>query len=104
MIDLAALRQDPDAFKKSQAARGESVELVDQVITADAARRTALGEFESLRANQKAIGTSRLIFGQVSQIFIINIVKKGIGRGKFCTNHKTRSTGRENWICVGVVS
>jgi seryl-tRNA synthetase len=56
MIDLAALRQDPDAIKKSQAARGESVELVDQVITADAARRTALGEFESLRANQKAIG------------------------------------------------
>ena len=57
MIDLAALRQDPDAVKKSQAARGESVELVDQVITADAARRTVLGEFESLRANQKAIGT-----------------------------------------------
>ena len=57
MIDLAALRQDPDAVKKSQAARGESVELVDQVITADAARRAALGEFESLRANQKAIGT-----------------------------------------------
>ena len=57
MIDLAALRQDPEAFKQSQAARGESVELVDQVITADAARRTALGEFESLRANQKAIGT-----------------------------------------------
>lgn len=57
MIDLAALRQDPDAFKKSQAARGESVELVDLVIAADAARRTALGEFESLRANQKAIGT-----------------------------------------------
>ena len=56
MIDLAALRQDPEAVKKSQAARGESVELVDQVIAADAARRTALGEFESLRANQKAIG------------------------------------------------
>jgi seryl-tRNA synthetase len=57
MIDLAALRQDPEVVKQSQAARGESVELVDQVITADAARRTALGEFESLRANQKAIGT-----------------------------------------------
>ena len=38
MIDLAALRQDPDAVKQSQAARGESVELVDQVIAADAAR------------------------------------------------------------------
>ena len=56
MIDLAALRQDPEAIKQSQAARGESVELVDQVIVADVARRTALGEFESLRANQKAIG------------------------------------------------
>ena len=56
MIDLAALRQDPEAVKKSQAARGESVELVDQVVVADVARRTALGEFESLRANQKAIG------------------------------------------------
>jgi len=56
MIDLAALRQDPEAVKKSQAARGESVELVDQVVVADVARRIALGEFESLRANQKAIG------------------------------------------------
>ena len=57
MIDLVALRQDPEAVKKSQAARGESVELVDQVVVADSARRTALGEFESLRANQKAIGS-----------------------------------------------
>jgi seryl-tRNA synthetase len=56
MIDLAALRQDPEAVKKSQAARGESVELVDQVVVADVARRAALGEFESLRANQKVIG------------------------------------------------
>ncbi len=56
MIDLAALRLDPDAVKKSQAARGESVELVDQVIAADLTRRTVLGEFESLRANQKSIG------------------------------------------------
>ena len=42
MIDLAVLRQDPDALKKSQAARGESVELVDQVIAADIARRSAV--------------------------------------------------------------
>lgn len=56
MIDLAALRTDPEAVKQSQAARGESVELVDQVVLADTARRAALGEFESLRANQKAIG------------------------------------------------
>ena len=56
MIDLAVLRQDPDAMKKSQVARGESVELVDQVIAADIARRSAVGEFEALRTTQKAIG------------------------------------------------
>lgn len=56
MIELAFLRQDPDAIKKSQGARGESVDLVDQVIAADIARRSAVGEFEALRATQKAIG------------------------------------------------
>lgn len=56
MIDLAVLRQDPDALKRSQAARGESVELVDQVLAADVARRSAVGEFEALRTTQKAIG------------------------------------------------
>jgi seryl-tRNA synthetase len=56
MIDLAALRLDPESVKRSQAARGESVELVDQVLVADANRRTAVGEFETLRASQKAIG------------------------------------------------
>ena len=56
MIDLAVLRQDPDALKRSQAARGESVELVDQVLAADVSRRSAVGEFEALRTTQKAIG------------------------------------------------
>lgn len=56
MIDLAVLRQDPDAVKKSQAARGESVDLVDQVLVADIQRRSAVGEFEALRTTQKAIG------------------------------------------------
>lgn len=57
MIDLATLRQDPDAVKRSQAARGESESLVDQVVAADAARRTAVGEFETVRSKQKAIGS-----------------------------------------------
>jgi seryl-tRNA synthetase len=56
MIDLAVLRQDPDAVKKSQSDRGESVDLVDQVLAADIQRRSAVGEFEALRTTQKAIG------------------------------------------------
>lgn len=56
MIDLAVIRQNPDALKRSQEARGESVDLVDQVVAADAVRRAAVGEFEAVRAEQKALG------------------------------------------------
>ena len=56
MIDLAIIRQNPDAVKRSQQARGESVELVDQVIAADSERRTAVGQFEAVRAQQKSLG------------------------------------------------
>ncbi|MBU6347553.1 MAG: serine--tRNA ligase, partial [Actinomycetales bacterium] len=56
MIDLATLRQDPDAMKASQQARGESTSLVDDVLAADVIRRAAVTEFEQLRATQKSLG------------------------------------------------
>jgi len=56
MIDLAALRLDPDAVRRSQQVRGESVELVDEVLAADVARRAAVGVFEALRTEQKSLG------------------------------------------------
>ena len=56
MIDLQLLRESPDVIRRSQQARGGSVELVDEVIAADAARRAALTEFETLRAEQNAFG------------------------------------------------
>ena len=57
MIDLAALRQDPDVMKASQQARGESVTLVDDVLAADVVRRAAVTEFETLRSTQKNLGS-----------------------------------------------
>ena len=56
MIDLAVIRQDPDAIKRSQKVRGESESLVDDVLAADVARRAAVGAFEALRTEQKALG------------------------------------------------
>ena len=56
MIDLNLLRENPEAIKKSQRARGGSEELVDQAIAADAAWRKSLSEFETLRAQQNAFG------------------------------------------------
>ncbi len=56
MLDLRRLRDDPDTVRASQRARGEDDALVDAVLAADEKRRAALGDFESLRAEQKGIG------------------------------------------------
>ncbi|QGH68276.1 serine--tRNA ligase [Pseudactinotalea sp. HY158] len=54
MIDLKALRDNPDRARRSQLARGADPELVDEVLAADERRRSLLTMFESLRAEQKA--------------------------------------------------
>jgi seryl-tRNA synthetase len=58
VIDPQLLRDNPDALRASQEARGASVALIDDAIAADSSRRTAIGEFESLRAEQNAFGKS----------------------------------------------
>ena len=58
MIDVKAIRENPDLVRASQKARGESVELVDQVLAADEIRRNAIVEFEALRAEQNALSKS----------------------------------------------
>ncbi|MBC7639883.1 MAG: serine--tRNA ligase, partial [Rhodoferax sp.] len=56
MIDLRVVRDDPDAVRASQRARGEDPDLVDHVLAADEERRGALAGFEQARAEQKAAG------------------------------------------------
>ncbi|WP_460468412.1 serine--tRNA ligase [Calidifontibacter terrae] len=55
MIDIKFLRENPDAVKASQRARGEDDGIVDQILAADKNRRGALSEFETLRAQQKSV-------------------------------------------------
>ena len=54
MIDLRVLRDNPDAVRTSQIARGEDASLVDDVRAADEQRRSALTAYEQLRAEQNA--------------------------------------------------
>ena len=54
MIDTQILREQPEALRASQERRGDPVSHVDDAIAADSARRAAIGEFESLRAQQNA--------------------------------------------------
>jgi seryl-tRNA synthetase len=56
VIDPALLRENPEKIKRSQEARGESVELVDAALQADQERRAAITAFEALRAEQNAFG------------------------------------------------
>lgn len=58
MIDLKLLREDPDAVRRSQLSRGEDPALVDALLAADAARRSAISTADALRAEQKSASKS----------------------------------------------
>lgn len=56
MLDIQFIREHPDIVKESQRKRGESVELVDEVLRSDETRRESLKAFEAARAEQKDMG------------------------------------------------
>ena len=56
MIDPKLLRTDPDLVRRSQEVRGDSVELVDELVSADEARRSGIATHDRLRAEQKELG------------------------------------------------
>ncbi|MEC4015812.1 serine--tRNA ligase [Streptomyces sp. H27-D2] len=56
MIDLRLLREDPDRVRASQRARGEDVDVVDALLSADERRRSSGVSFDELRSEQKALG------------------------------------------------
>ena len=56
MIDLNLLRENPDLVRASQVARGKDVGLVELALELDSKKRTALQEYEALRAQQNAHG------------------------------------------------
>jgi seryl-tRNA synthetase len=55
VIDLKFVRENPDAVRESQRKRGEDPTLVDTLLAADTARRSAIASADSLRADQKII-------------------------------------------------
>ena len=61
MIDLRALREDPDQFRRSQRARGAAESTVDEVLAADERRRAAVTAADALRAESNT--ASRAIQG-----------------------------------------
>jgi seryl-tRNA synthetase len=58
MIDIKFIRENPDAVRASQKGRGEDTSIVDQLLKLDETRRTAITEFETLRAEQNTLSKS----------------------------------------------
>ena len=58
MIDIKFLRENPDVVRASQKGRGESIELVDQILAIDEIKRAAINEFELLRQEQNVLSKS----------------------------------------------
>jgi seryl-tRNA synthetase len=56
VIDLRTLRENPEAVRASQRARGEDPSLVDALLSADERRRSAVSRADALRGEQKALG------------------------------------------------
>jgi seryl-tRNA synthetase len=56
VIDLKLLRDDPEALRASQRARGEDPGAVDALLAADESRREAVGRADTLRAEQRQLG------------------------------------------------
>ena len=58
MIDIKFLRENPDQVRASQKSRGEDPAIVDRVLEIDESRRSAITDFESLRAEQNILSKS----------------------------------------------
>jgi seryl-tRNA synthetase len=56
VIDLKLLRDDPEAFRASQRARGADPGTVDVLLAADERRRAAVGRADALRGEQRQLG------------------------------------------------
>ncbi|WP_124054434.1 serine--tRNA ligase [Arcanobacterium ihumii] len=55
MIDIRIIRENPEAVRASQRARGADETVIDLILDADEKRRKALQAFEDLRSEQKSL-------------------------------------------------
>ena len=92
MLDIQFIREHPDVVKESQRKRGESVELVDEVLKADDQRRSALQAYETSRAEQKSLGRQVASASGDSKAELIAGTKKlaeQVGRNKAAADEAT---------------
>ena len=104
MIDLKVLRENPDLVRNSQKVRGEDVAIVDQLIAADGLARTALAEFETIRAEQnvlsKAVGAAK---GD-EKVAILEKAKELATRVKSADSTRAEAEGKANALALQIAN
>jgi len=75
VIDVKLLRENPDLVRASQRARGEDQGLVDALLDADAARRSAVSAADNLRAEQKVLSRDIARSGQEQRAGLLETAK-----------------------------
>lgn len=90
MIDLHLLREDPDRIRASQRARGEDDKIVDALLDLDERRRSAVADFDNLRAQQKKIGKSVSKATGEEREALLSQAKELSGRVKSAEDEQTR--------------
>ena len=102
MIDLRALREDPDRLRASQRARGEDEKIVDRLLELDERRRSALGDFESLRAEQKGVSKSVSRASGAEREQVLARAKELSGQVKEAEAEAERLGGELDTLLMGV--
>lgn len=102
MIDLRALRDDPERLRASQRARGEDDKVVDSLLDLDERSRAARTSFETLRAEQKGVGKSVSRASGDERAALLDRAKQLSGQVKDAEAEAERLTAELNALLRGV--
>ena len=104
MIDLKVLRDNPDLVRNSQKVRGEDVAIVDQLIAADAIARTAISEFEIIRAEQNLLSKSVGAAKGDEKAAILEKAKELAGRVKAADAKRAEAEAKANELALKIAN
>ncbi len=96
MIDLKVLRENPDLVRNSQKVRGEDVAIVDQLIAADGIARSAISDFETIRAEQNVLSKSVGAAKGDEKAAILEKAKELAGRVKAADAKRAEAEAKAN--------
>jgi len=104
VIDLKVLRENPDLVRNSQKVRGEDVAIVDQLIAADGIARSAISDFETIRAEQNVLSKSVGAAKGDEKAAILEKAKELAGRVKAADAKRAEAEAKANELALKIAN